>query len=229
MRDAENEWIKDIQEKLKKLKEFNSLIFHLGLVENNDLLICKEKLGNSELELQSMYPVILPRDDKSTNLIVIDCHERVGHLGVKSTLAEVRSRFWVPKGRQYVKKLLSKCFQCIRDRSKPYNRPPEASLPEFRVKDAPPFTNVGIDFAGPLFYKTKSGDMDKCYIALYTCCTSRAVHLDLVTDLTGQTFLKTFRRFAARLGTPTLLNTDNAKTFNFSAKFFDYLSQNQPF
>ena len=119
---------------------------------------------------------------------------------------------------------MSKCFQCIRDRSKPYNSPPEASLPEFRVKDVPP-----LDFAGPLFYKTKSGDMGKCYIALYTCCTSRAVHLDLVTDLTGQTFLKSFRRFAARLGTPTLINTDNAKPFRFSAKFFDTLSQNQLF
>ena len=229
MRDAENEWIKDRQVKLKQLKEFNSLKLHLGLVDKNNLLICKGRLGNSELELQSMFPVILPRDDKFTKLLVIDCHERVGHLGVKSTLAEVRSRFWIPNGGQYVKKLLSKCFQCICDRSKPYNRPPEASLPEFRVKDVPPFTNVGIDLAGPLFYKTTSGDMGKCYIALYTCCTSRAVHLDLVTDLTGQTFLKSFRRFAAQLGTPKLINTDNAKTFKFSAKFFDSLSQNQPF
>ena len=228
MRDAENTWVKDRQKRLKTMKEFNSLKLHLGLVEKNDLLICKGRLGNSELELQSMYPVILPRDDTFTKLIVLNCHKRVGHLGVKSTLAELRSRFWVPRGRQYVKKLLSKCLQCIRDQRKPYNRPPEASLPEFRVKDVPPFTNVGIDFAGPLFYKTKSGDMDKCYIALYTCCTSRAIHLDLVTDLTSQTFLRSFRRFTARLGTPSLINTDNAKTFKFSAKFIDTLTRDQP-
>ena len=127
MRVAESKWIKDRQERLKKLKEYNSLKLHLGLVEKNDLLICKGRLGNSELELQSMYPVILPRDDTFTKLIIIDCHKRVGHLGVKSTLAELRSRFLVPKDRQYVKKLLSKYLQCIRDRSKPYNKPPEAS------------------------------------------------------------------------------------------------------
>jgi len=110
------------------LKEFNSIRLHLGLVEKNDLLICISRLGNYELELQSiMHQVILPRDDTFTKLIVIDCHKRVGRLGVKSTLAELRSRFLVPKDRQYVKKLLSKYLQCIRDRSKPYNKPPEAS------------------------------------------------------------------------------------------------------
>ena len=114
------------------------------------MLICISRLGNYELELQSiMHQVILPRDDTFTKLIVIDCHKRVGHLGVKSTLAELRPIFSVPKGRQYVKKLLNNCLQCIRDRSKPYNRPLEASLSECRVKDVLTFTNVGIDFAGP--------------------------------------------------------------------------------
>eukprot|EP00794_Sanderia_malayensis_P004267 gene4267-biopygen3471 len=226
---AECIWLKDRQQKLQTLKEFNSLKAQLRLVEENELLICKGRLGNSELEAPSMYPIILPRNDEFTKLIVLDCHKKVGHLGVKSTLAELRSRFWIPKGRQYVKRLLSQCLQCIRDRGKPYNKPPEASLPAFRVKDVPPFTNVGIDFAGPLLHKAKSGDMEKCYIVLYTCCTSRAIHLDLVTDLTGPTFLRSFRRFTARRGMPSLINTDNAKTFKFSAKFLDSLADNQSF
>ena len=64
MRGAESKWVEDRQEKLKKLKEFNLLDLHLTLVEKNDLLLCKGRLGNYELELQYMYPVILPRDDK---------------------------------------------------------------------------------------------------------------------------------------------------------------------
>ena len=82
MRDAESKWIKDRQEKLKKLKEFNSLKLQLGLVEKNYLLICKGRSGNSDLELQSKRPVILSRDDTFSKSILINCHKRVGHLGV---------------------------------------------------------------------------------------------------------------------------------------------------
>ena len=62
------------------------------------------------------------------------------------------------------------------------------SLPDFPVNKAPPFSKTGVDFAGPLFVKDKSNEMRKVYVALFTCCVTRAVHLELVEDLSVKTF-----------------------------------------
>ena len=61
-----------------------------------------------------------------------------------------------------------------------------APLPAFRVSEGPPFSSVGVDFAGPLYYKTNKS-MSKCYIALFSCSITRAVHLELVHDLSTAT------------------------------------------
>ncbi len=102
-----------------------------------------------------------------------------------------------------------------------YQAPPMAALPDFRVKEAPPFSRVGVDFAGPLYVKDVKGDMSKVYIALFSCCNTRAIHLELIEDLKTQTFLRCLRRFTARRGMPALMVSDNAKTFKAVVKFLD--------
>ena len=94
----------------------------------------------------------------------------------------------------------------------------DSPLPEFRVKEEHAFSSIGIDFAGPLFVRGPSGESKKAYVALFTCGTSRAVHLELVPNLTAETFLLCFRRFVSRCGTPRLVVTDNAKTFKAFSK-----------
>ena len=77
----------------KKYKE------QLGIVSENGILVCKGRLENSDLDIEVKYPVILPKDNKFAELLVLDCHERVHHCKVRTMLAEVRSRFWITKGR----------------------------------------------------------------------------------------------------------------------------------
>ena len=60
-------------------------------------------------------------------------------------LAELRSRFWVPRGRQIVKTTFGECVTCRKLTGKPYSTPPTAALPDFIVTEAPPFLRVGID------------------------------------------------------------------------------------
>ena len=215
---AEQEWIREAQEDLKKTENYKELVTTFGLVEQQGVLRCTGRLKNSDLEVEAQQPIILPKEHKLTKLMIEWCHSRVHHGGVRSTLGELRSRFWVPKGRQVVKKVISECVTCKREQGKPYQAPPAAALPEFRVKQAPPFSKVGVDFAGPLYVKSETGKMAKAYIALFTCCVTRAIHLELVTDLAAATFVRCLRRFAARRGTPTLIVSDNAKTFKASEK-----------
>jgi len=70
-------------------------------------------------------------------------------LGVKSTLAELRTKFWVPKRRQAVKKILTQCVICKKLEGTAFTQPATASLSEFRVNLAPLLSRVGTDFAGP--------------------------------------------------------------------------------
>ena len=149
------------------------------------------------------------------------------HNGVKETLTELRSKFWLVKGRQAVKKLLHNCVTCRRYEGKPYKAPPPPPLPDFRVTTAPAFTFTGLDYAGPLYVKgAKKNNERKVWICLYTCCVTRAVHLDIVPDLTPEAFLRSFRRFIARRGLPSKIVSDNATTFKSASKQITELMNN---
>ena len=215
---AEKLWIKDVQSTLTQSSSFKKTQNHLGIVEMEGILVCMGRLERSDLSSEAKYPIYLPKDHRFTELIVEDCHLRVFHCMVKATLAELRSRFWVSKGRQFVKKVLKCCFVCRKHEAKPFHSPPTAALPEYRVTQAAPFSNVGIDFAGPLYVKEKRGELRKVYICLFVCCVTRALHLELAQDLSAPTFLNCLRRFCARRGTPGIINSDNAKTFKSSSK-----------
>ena len=177
---SENEWVRAAQRELKHGDHYQQLVTRFGLERDDDgILRCKGRLQFSELLPETREPVILPKGHQFTVLQIQECHERVLHSGVRSTLAEMRSRFWVQKGRQAVKYVLNRCVICKKMEGRSFGRPPAASLPEFRVSTAPPFSKTGVDFAGPLFVKGKDKQMRKVYIALFTCCVTRAVHLEL--------------------------------------------------
>ena len=78
-----------------------------------------------------------------------------------------------------------------------------------------------MDFAGPIYVTATSkgsAEMTKMYVALFTCATSRVVHLELVSTLDAKTFMHCFRRFTSHCGVPRLMVSDNAKTFKSTAK-----------
>ena len=225
LREAERLWIKDVQGTLQGDQNFKKYKEQLGIVSENGILVCKGRLENSDLDIDAKYPVILPKDNTFTELLVLDCHERVYHCKVRTTLAEVRSRFWITKGRQYVKKIIRNCFVCKKLEGKPFNPPATSALPDFRVVKTQPFSKIGVDFAGPLYIKVSKNVMNKAYIVLFTCCVTRALHLELVTDLHASTFVNCLRHFCSRRGTPTLIVSDNAKTFKATSKLLRNLQR----
>ena len=99
---------------------------------------------------------------------------------------------------------------------KPYRVPDPPPLPKIRVQDATPFTVTGVDFTGALHIRGKSG-IENAYICLFTCASTRAVHLEVVPDLSTETFIQAFRRFASRKSLPRTMISDNAMTFSAAA------------
>ena len=111
--DAKVLWIREVQKPLEREKNFENLKQQLGLFRHEDrILKSKGRLGNAPLSVHTRYPALLPRRHHLTRLIVEACHRKTYLGGVKETLVEVRSNFWIPKGRQYVKMILHQCFIC---------------------------------------------------------------------------------------------------------------------
>jgi hypothetical protein len=169
----------------------------------------------SEHFWRNQHPILLNAKNRLTYLIVKESHNRVFHNGVKETLTELRSRFWIIRGRQFITKLFHRCVVCKKYEGKPYFLPASPALPEFRTQRQAPFASTGVNFAGPLYVKDskKSKTQTKTWIALYTCALTRALHLELVSDMTSESFLLCFRRFCARRGLPKRMISDNAKMF----------------
>ena len=85
-------------------------------------------------------------------------------------------------------------------------------LPEERVTPSPPFSDIGIDFAGPLYVKERA-IVKKTYVCLFTCTSSRMVHLELTNSLTTDEFLQAFSRMTSRGCLCRTMWPDNGKTF----------------
>ena len=160
------------------------------------------------------HPILLNKKHYLTYLIVKNAHERVQHNGVKETLTEVHSKYWIIRGRSLVKSFIHKCIICRRIDGTPLHAPPALPLPTFRVNKAPPFSNSAVNFAGPFYVRNWGVSKgNKVWICLFTCCVTRAVHLELVLDLSAVTFIRCLKRFTARSGLPRKIVSDNAKTF----------------
>ena len=187
-------------------------------IDEEGIIRCKTRLKHALVIDGSKSPILLPSKHYFTTLTIRQIHANSGHNSISYTLSACRERFWILRGRRSVKTAIKNCNICIRFCGHPFSTAPCYDLPRFRVDDAPPFTNTGVDFAGPLFVKNTDGTTSKSYVCLYTCASTRAVHLDLVHTLDTETFFRSFRRFTARRGLPKLLISDNAKTFKSACK-----------
>ena len=118
-----------------------------------------------------------------------------------------------------MRKILHQCVVCRWLEGNPFKERLSTPLPEFRVSQARPFQFVGVDFAGPLYIKPMNvQSKSKVWLCLFTCCTTRAVHLELVPNLNALSFIRCFKRFTARRGIPSRVISDNGKTFKSAAK-----------
>ena len=175
----------------------------------------KGRFGESTMTFQEQCPILLRSsvDSHITRLLIWEAHERVYHNGIEATLARIRQKYWLYKGRKSVKDILRRCVICKKFQGRALLPPMSPDLPYYRVDYMmSPFNTTGLDFAGPLYIRDSSSKA-KVYILLFTCSSSRAIHLELVQELSSASFINAFRRFGARRGYPRIVVHDNAKTF----------------
>ena len=234
LKEAEHLWIRSVQASAfsKEIafllsKDHSSAppayVTQFGLFLDDGIIKCKGRLNNALLPVNTRNPILLPAKHEFTWLLIKQSHESVKHGGIRDTLTTLRERYWVLRGREAVKKFTRGCIICRKHEGTPYGPLPPADLPSYRVSEDPPFTHIGLDFAGPLYIETKNTEVEvkesqKVYICLFTCASTRAVHLELTQALSVKSFLLAFRRFSSRRGLPATITSDNAKTFRSSSQ-----------
>jgi hypothetical protein len=191
-------------------KDEKSSMHKLCPVVINNLMCVGGRLKHAQLTDSMRHPIILPRKHHVVELIVSEAHMAAGHLGVNATLASLRQKFWI--SRQAVKSVLHQCKVCRRQRTMPCQQQ-MADLPAERVTvQQPPFTNSGVDYFGPISVKV-GRSIQKRYGCLFTCLSSRAVHLEIAHSLDSNSFINALNRFISRRGQPKCIFSDNGTNF----------------
>ncbi|XP_054085566.1 uncharacterized protein LOC128921580 [Zeugodacus cucurbitae] len=157
-------------------------------------------------------PIILAPNHEFTRLILLDCHNRMKHQNVEATICEVRQKYWVPNIRRVMKKIISKCLVCKISRCTP-SQPMMGQLPKDRLTPfMRPFSYTGIDYFGPVNV-TIGRRKEKRWVALFTCLTIRAIHLEVAADLSTDACILVIRNFINHRGLPVRIRSDNGKNF----------------
>jgi len=217
IRDQQQQSCRDVICELHTRKHKMSITRQLRLyLDEGDFILSAERIHNAHLPESTKFPLLLPPKTHLTDLIIQDAHSRQLHAGVSQTVTLIRQKFWIPSVRQNVGNVIRHCVRCRRIIGKSYSAPDPPPLPTSRVSDEPPFLITGVDYSGALYVNTERLQQ-QIYICLFTCANTRAVHLEIVPDLTEDSFLHAFRRFASRRSLPRLMISDNATTFHASA------------
>jgi len=203
--------------RIHDLPENHRLSALTPFLDDEGVLRIEGRLRHLSASLENRCPAIIPSNSEFAVRLIEYTHESLLHAGSKYVADHLRRRFWIaPNARRIVRTLVSKCVRCLRYRRE--RRPIQlmGHLPSLRVSAAFAFQYTGVDYAGPILtypHRHARSRIRKSYIALFTCLSTRAVHLEGVSDMTTEAFLAAFHRFVSRRGRPAIVVSDNGRNF----------------
>ena len=206
---------RDCLQKGKDLSRRSTLLQRRPFLDNDGLLRVGGRLRRIELSSDQRHPIILHRKDHLTTLIARQAHADNMHVGPTGLMGILSVSFHIVGAKSLVKSISKDCVTCQRT----YARTTDqlmGQLPPCRANLAPPFTATGADFAGPFILRkghTRKPVWVKGYVCLFVCLTTKAIHLELVMDLSTEAFISALKRFISRRGVPATLITDNGTNF----------------
>ncbi|XP_017765002.1 PREDICTED: uncharacterized protein LOC108554296, partial [Eufriesea mexicana] len=211
------------QEELRALRDKRDLPNSSKLLplrpflDEDDLLRVGGRLQNSALPYEAKHPILLPQHHHLTTIIIRNAHLEAHHAGINTTLSIVRQQYWPINGRNTTRQVVRQCVRCFRIDPPAVNYT-MGNLPAARVTEGRPFLNCGIDYCGPFFIKERkfrNRTRVMVYVAVFVCFATKAVHLHLevVNDMTTETFIAALKRFVARRGICKNIYSDNGTNF----------------
>ena len=176
------------------------------------------RLKNANAHPDVKHQVILSSHHHLSKLIISDIHFKNAHIGREHTLYLLRNEYWIPACRGVIRKILSNCRYCKRVNLRPKaqimsNLPKDRLLVYDKI-----FASPGVDYFGPFLVKhsktnRRNQALTKRCGVIYTCLAARAIYLELVGDLSTDTFILSLHRFIFRRGHEKITKSENGTNF----------------
>ncbi|CAK1584895.1 unnamed protein product [Parnassius mnemosyne] len=184
-------------------------------LDDNKIMRVGGRLENSDYCYEKKHPILIQSTHYFTKVLFNYEHIRLMHAGPQLMLATIREMYWPIRGRNLARSCYRQCVRCNRMKGKTIS-PIMGNLPHQRILSGFPFQNIGLDYAGPIQSVSRHGrgcKIVKVYIAIFICFATKSIHLELVGDLTSNTFILALRRFMSRRGKPLNIYSDNGTSF----------------
>lgn len=206
------------QSKLRNLSPF---------FDEHGLIRVGGRLKHAEIPYEQKHPILLPRSHRLTDLLIDDFHTQNKHPGATTLQTIISQQYWIIGSRQVIRSRLRLCIACYKTRPR-NSQPFMGDIPKCRLQQVKPFMITGVDYAGPIMLRsstTRRNVPSQAYICLFVCMTTKALHLEVVSDLSSETFLMAFCRFISRRGPVEQMHSDCGTNFVGAAKLFQSVDQ----
>ncbi|XP_043062864.1 uncharacterized protein LOC122319547 [Drosophila yakuba] len=232
--DAQRRLIRHVQQKsfareyaqLENRRQLNAkshLIRFSPFLDDYGVMRVGGRIEQSTLNYNAKHPILIPKDTQLAGLLVRYFHVSYLHTGVDATFSNLRQQYWILGARNLVRKAVFQCKSCFLQRKGTSNQI-RGELPIPRVQASRCFQHTGLDYAGPIAIKESKGRtprIGKAWFSIFVCLTTKALHIEVVSELTTQAFIAAFQRFIARRAKPTDLYSDNGTTFHGGKRTLD--------
>ena len=181
-------------------------------MDKDGILRVGGRIRRANIDKNQKHPAILPKKSHITELLICHYHNKIQHQGRGMTLNEIRgSGYWIIGGSSLVSKHIHNCVKCRKYRGSTQEQK-MADLPVDRLESSDIFTFSCVDYYGPFYIKEKRSEL-KRYGVLFTCMSSRAIHLETANSMTTDSFINAYRRFIGRRGPISQLRSDQGSNF----------------
>ena len=211
--------IKDIQ-RTQTVKARSKIVNFNPYLDQEGTLRSLSRLQKAPINFRIKNPQIVDAKHYIIRLYIQHIHEDEGHVGLEHMRVILQQEHWMTHLTITLKQIIYNCLICKRQRQL-LSQPKMGNLPEFRFAKTPAaFEDIGMDYFGhfPVYQRNQRTSQ---YVCIFTCFRTRAVHFEVVEDLTTDSCLLAIRRFTSRRGKPTSITSDNASTFHAAAKSLD--------
>ena len=188
-------------------------------VNDQGILRVRGRTDHSKVNNISCHPAILIKNHVVTKLLVRSEHIRLLHAGPTLVSASLSRHFHIVGAHRAIRSITRSCVTCRRVYAKTQQQL-LGQLPADRLTPGPVFQHTGVDYAGPLLIKrgaTRRPVLVKAYVSVFVSFSTKAIHLEVVSDLTSEAFIAALRRFIAHWGKPSVIWSERRSASSFTS------------
>ncbi|XP_055909622.1 uncharacterized protein LOC129944297 [Eupeodes corollae] len=172
------------------------------------------RLFNAPIEYDKKFPLLLTKNSPFVRTCLTYLHRKNYHAGPQAMVALLREKIWLINAKDACQKVVRQCINCFKYKPKLLTQI-MGNLPADRLRAQRPFLVCGVDFCGPVHttLKIRGRSPNKTYICVFVCFASKAVHIELASNLSSECFILVLKRFICRRGLPKTIYCDNGTNF----------------